>query len=216
MSMTNHPQTDGQSEHTNQQMEQGLCVLTSKQPRDWAKWLPLAQYTKNSWVNSTMKKAPFKLILGYTPTIKQPQRTPQMPSLEEHIKEIQCHCQEAQEAIKIAQQSLIKETAFKLFKIGDRVWLEKTNLPLPYESLKLAPKRYGPFPIIKKISDVSYKLKLPPTWKIHDTFHAGLLMLYKENDKYGSNFLEPPPELLNGEPKWEVEEIIGQRQNRNK
>jgi hypothetical protein len=78
------------------------------------------------------------------------------------------------------------------------------------------PKHYGPFPITKKISDISYKLKLPPIWKIHDTFHAGLLAPYKENDKYGSNFLEPLPELLDSEPEWEVEEIMGQRQYRNK
>ena len=44
----------------------------------------------------------------------------------------------------------------------------------------------------------------------------GLLMPYKENDKYRLNFLEPPPELLNSEPEWEVEEIMGQRQYRNK
>jgi hypothetical protein len=43
-----------------------------------------------------------------------------------------------------------------------------------------------------------------------------LLTPYKENDKYRPNFLEPPPELLNGEPEWEVEEIMGQRQYRNK
>jgi hypothetical protein len=44
----------------------------------------------------------------------------------------------------------------------------------------------------------------------------GLLMPYKENDKYRLNFLEPPPELLNSEPEWEVEEIMGQRQYWNK
>jgi hypothetical protein len=74
MSTMNHPQTNRQSECNNQQMEQGLCVLTSKQPQDWAKWLPIVQYTKNPWINSTMKKTPFKLILGYTPTIQQPRR----------------------------------------------------------------------------------------------------------------------------------------------
>jgi Chromo (CHRromatin Organisation MOdifier) domain len=216
MSTTNHPQTDGQSERTNQQMEQGLHVLTSKQPRDWAKWLPLTQYTKNSWINSTTKKTPFELILGYTPTIQQPCRATQMPSLKEHIQEIQCHRQEAQEAIKITQQCLVKETAFKPFKVEDHVWLEKTNLPLPYESSKLAPKCYRPFPITKKISNITYTLKLLPTWKIHDTFHAGLLAPYKENDKYGPNFLEPPPELLNGKPEWEVKEIMGQRKYWNK
>jgi Chromo (CHRromatin Organisation MOdifier) domain len=96
------------------------------------------------------------------------------------------------------------------------VWLERTNLPLPYESTKLAPKRYGPFPITQKISDTTYWLKLPKHWKIHDTFHTKLLTPYRQTDKYGPNFLEPPPELLEGEPEWEVEEIMGQRQIRNK
>jgi Integrase zinc binding domain len=124
MSTTNHPQTDGQSEHTNQQMEQGLRVLTSKQPRDWAKWLPIVQYTKNAWVNSTMKKTPFELILGYTPIIQQPRRVTHLPNLDEQIKEIQRHCQEAQEAINTAQKRLVKETNFKPFKVEDLVWLE--------------------------------------------------------------------------------------------
>jgi hypothetical protein len=83
MSMTNHPQTDGQSERTNQQMEQGLHILTSKQPRDWAKWLPIVQYTKNTWINSTTKKTPFELILGYTPVVQQPRRTTHLPNLDE-------------------------------------------------------------------------------------------------------------------------------------
>jgi Chromo (CHRromatin Organisation MOdifier) domain len=96
------------------------------------------------------------------------------------------------------------------------VWLERTNLPLPYESTKLTPKRYGPFPITQKISDTTYRLKLPGHWKIHDTFHAKLLTPYKQTDKYGPNFLEPPPELLEGKPEWEVEEIMGQRQLQNK
>jgi Chromo (CHRromatin Organisation MOdifier) domain len=64
--------------------------------------------------------------------------------------------------------------------------------------------------------DTTYQLKLPPHWKIHDTFHAKLLTPYKQTDKYGPNFLEPPPELLDGEPEWEVEEIMGQWQNWNK
>jgi hypothetical protein len=156
MSTMNHPQTNRQSEHTNQQMEQGLHMLTSKQPRDWAKWLPIMQYTKNAWVNSTTKKTPFELILGYMPTVQQPRRTTQLPNLDERLNKIKRHFQEAQEAISIAQKCLTKEMNFKPFKIRDSVWLERTNLPLPYELTKLTPKRYGPFPITQKISDMTY------------------------------------------------------------
>jgi hypothetical protein len=72
ISSTNHPQTHGQSERTNQTMEQYLQTVTSKDQKDWAKWIPLTQYIKNSWVNSITKKTPYKLILGYTPCIHQP------------------------------------------------------------------------------------------------------------------------------------------------
>jgi hypothetical protein len=42
------------------------------------------------------------------------------------------------------------------YTVGAQVWLEGKNLKLPYQSTKLAPKRYGPFRIIKEISPVGY------------------------------------------------------------
>jgi hypothetical protein len=38
-----------------------------------------------------------------------------------------------------------------------------------------------------------------------------LLSPYKEMEKYGHNFPEPPPNLINGEEEWEVECIVGMR-----
>ena len=76
---------------------------------------------------------------------------------------------------------------------------------------KLAPKWYGPFEVAAQISKVAYKLKLPPNWKIHDVFHASLLTPYKKTEQHGPNFLEPPPEIIEGEPEWEVDQIIKER-----
>ena len=76
---------------------------------------------------------------------------------------------------------------------------------------KLAPKQYGPFEVAAQISKVAYKLRLPPNWKIHDVFHASLLTPYKETEQHGPNFLEPPPEIIEGEPEWEVDQIIKER-----
>jgi Chromo (CHRromatin Organisation MOdifier) domain len=77
-----------------------------------------------------------------------------------------------------------------------------------YPSTKLGPKRYGPFPIIDVISPVVYRLQLPPHWCIHNVFHASLLTPYKEMEEHGRNFTEPPPDLMEGEPEYEVEQII--------
>src|SRR5712675_721471 len=91
------------------------------------------------------------------------------------------------------------------------------HLKLPHQKTKLAPKRYGPFPIIKEISPVAYQLSLPATWRIHDVFHASLLSAYHENDAHGPNFSRPSPDLIDGEEEYEVERIISHRlQGRSK
>jgi len=111
------------------------------------------------------------------------------------------------------QESWIKEKPRYIpFSVGSKVWLEGTNLQLPSNTTpKLSPRRYGPFKVVSQISKVAYKLKLPSTWKIHDVFHASLLTPYKETDQHGPNFLEPPPEILEGKLEWEVERILRER-----
>ena len=211
--MAYHPQTDGASERTNQSLEQYLCVFCGTQQNNWHSWLPLAQYTKNSWPSATTKKAPFDLLIGYTPRIHQPQRKSNIPAIEVCLQRIREAREAAQEAQRKAQESWVKEKPwFKPPEIGTKVWLEGTNLKLPSNiSPKLAPRRYGPFEVVSQISPVAYRLCLPPSWKIHNVFHASLLTPYKEMEQHGPNFLEPPPEIIEGKPEWEVERILQER-----
>ena len=94
------------------------------------------------------------------------------------------------------------------YKIGDQVWLEATHLKLRHQKTKLAPKRYGPFKVIKEISPIAYKIRLPMSWGIHDVFHASLLSPYWETAAHGPNFSRPPPDLIDGEEEYEVERIV--------
>jgi len=136
-----------------------------------------------------------------------------MPSLEQRLLSIEEARKAAQEAQRKAQESWIKEKPrHSPFFIGSKVWLEGTNLRLPSNvTPKLSPRRYGPFKVVSQISKVAYCLKLPISWKIHNVFHASLLMPYKEMEQHGPNFLEPPPETLDGEPEWEVEKVLKER-----
>src|SRR6266545_7289786 len=87
------------------------------------------------------------------------------------------------------------------------------HLKLPYQTTKINPKWYRPFWIIKEISPVVYHLKLPRTWRIHDVFHASLLSPYHETAQHRPNFFRPPPDLINGEEEYEVEQIRGHRRH---
>ena len=65
----------------------------------------------------------------------------------------------------------------------------------------------GPFEIQEVMGPVTYKLHLPPQWKIHNVFHGKTLTPYCETEVHGKNFPEPPPDLINGEEEFEVDSI---------
>ena len=61
---------------------------------------------------------------------------------------------------------------------------------------------------MKVLSPLSYQLQIPGSWKIHPVFHASLLTPYKKNEIHGPNFPEPPPDLINEEEEYEIEQIL--------
>jgi hypothetical protein len=64
---------------------------------------------------------------------------------------------------------------------------------------------------MKVISLVVFKLKIPDHWKIFDTFYALLLAPYHETIEHGPNYEEPAPDLIDGQPEYEVEQVLGAR-----
>ena len=87
------------------------------------------------------------------------------------------------------------------------VWLDSCHLKTNYH-MKMALKREGPFKILEVKGPLTYKLKLPETWRIHDTFHATLLMPYIETETHGPNYARPPPDIDNEEERYEIETIL--------
>ena len=58
---------------------------------------------------------------------------------------------------------------------------------------------------------MTYRLELPASWKIHNAFHAAVLHPYKETAIHGPNFPEPPPDLVEGQEEWEVDNVLASR-----
>ena len=53
-----HPQTDGQTEQMNQELEQYLRFFMEYRQRDWPEWLATAEFAVNNKVHSAMKMSP--------------------------------------------------------------------------------------------------------------------------------------------------------------
>ncbi len=205
-----HPQTDGQSERSNQWVEQYLRHICNLQQDNWAEALPLAQFTHNVWPNATTKETPFSLIMGWTPRATWTNTPSAAPSADKRMEELQIRRQHVQDSITQAQLLMARKgnSTFTPYQQGAMVWLEGVNLRTLYPTSKLAPKCYGPFPIKRVLSEVTYELELPPQWTIHPVFHAKLLTPYKETAMHGTNYTRPPPDLIKGEAEYEVEQIL--------
>jgi len=122
--------------------------------------------------------------------------------------------QVAYDARRTAEASWERRKHQQWFKEGDQVWLEGCNIHTSHPTAKLAPKRYGPFPITKVLGPVTYQLHLPEQWSIHPVFHTDLLTPYKEMEFHGRNFERLLPDLIDGNEEYEVERIVNSRRFR--
>ena len=65
MSTPYHPQTDGQTEWVNQEMEQMLCIYAERNPKEWTIWLPIVQMAYNTRLHTSIGHGPYKALFGY-------------------------------------------------------------------------------------------------------------------------------------------------------
>jgi len=209
-----HPETDGQSERTNQTVETALRIFGNYRQDDWSDWLPIVQYQLNSHVSNTTGFTPFEIWMGYIPRAHQPDRVSGMPEVQKRKEQLFEVRKQAQESMTRAQQSWAKKKRpHKPYAKGEKVWLKGKNLRTSHPTTKLRPRRFGPFKVTEVLGPTTYRLDLPSMWKIHNAFHGALLSPYQETEEHGVNFTEPPPELIEGEPEYEVEKILGSRRH---
>ncbi|SJL00960.1 uncharacterized protein ARMOST_04273 [Armillaria ostoyae] len=212
-----HPQTDGQTERVNQEVEKYLRIFINYHQNDWADWLPLAEFAHNNRAHSATGKSPFMILYGRNPRIiPDSPRTPnsKVPAASDFSKAIAQIHKETETALEQAadrmkaQYDKHKRPA-KEYHAGDKVWLDATNLHLPRPKKKLDDKRVGPFLVLEKTGASAYKLKLPPHWKIHPRFNEKLLSPFEPPSFPNQEQPPPPPpDLIDGEEEWEIEEIL--------
>jgi hypothetical protein len=206
-----HPRTDGQSERSNQWLETAIRFITDQKQKNWAPYLPIAQFAHNNWPSDTTRKSPFFLLMGFNPRADWIHATSPIPKVTLRLEQLKEARIQAREAMIKAQQSWVKHRDTPKYKEGDQVWLEGKNLRINQPTAKLAPRRHGPFKIIQVMSAVNYRLELPTQWSIHPVFHIDLLTPYKETIMHGPNFTRPTPELIDGEEEYSIEKILDSR-----
>ena len=211
LSTAYHPQSDGETECVNQEVETYLRIFCGSNPGSWADKISHAEFAHNHRPHSVTSQSLFYLMMGYEPhALPSLISNSSIPAVESCLKSLAAARDEALAAHELARQVMSSRNnrGFSPFAKGDKVWLEARNLKRSIANPKFTPKCEGPFMIVKVLSPIMYQLCLPRTWKIHHTFHASLLTLYKENEVHGWNFPALPPDLIEGKEEYEIEKIL--------
>lgn len=92
----------------------------------------------------------------------------------------------AQNSLAKASMQMKKYRRSLKFSMGDKVLLKLS--PHIWKKLKsriihkgLVQKYEGPFKVLKKVGNVTYRLKLPYAYRIYSTFHLSFLKLFYED-----------------------------------
>ena len=195
LSSSFHPQSDGQTERTNQTIERMLRTFIQTDQSQWERLLPALELAFNTTPNASTGLSPFQVITGENPRTGKSYelltyyKTPPMQKqfkmwVARAIKHLACAQRKQQKYANAHRREVT-------YQVGDQVWLATSHLPT--EGCRKFKERFiGPFPVVEVISPVAYKLELPPTINTHPVFHVSLLKPYIHH-----------PEMHRQQPEWE-------------
>lgn len=212
-----HPQSNGQSERANQELEAALRCVASHNQSTWSEQLPWIEYAHNSHTSSATGKSPFEASLGYQP--------PLLPAIEGELSvpSVQAHLRRCRRAWRATRAALLRtkernkaladrhRTPAPEYAIGQQVWLSTRFVPLRTESKKLSPQFIGPFPIDAVVNPVSVRLKLPRNMRIHNVFHVSQVKPVLSSPLCPPSGAPPPPRLLDGQLVYNITRIMDSR-----
>jgi len=170
-----HPQTNGQTERINQELEQYLRMFIDHRQEQWPEWLGTAEFAYNNKAHSSTRTSPFKANYEQDPRMgfeeKKKGKYVGVEKFMEKMKEIQ---EEAKVVLRKVQEDMRKYADRKRsdaeeYKVGDLVMLSTKDLKYQMvrrRTKKLTERFVGPYRVKEIVSSNTVKLELPSTVKI--------------------------------------------------
>ena len=215
-----HPQTDGQTERMNQEVEQYLRFFIEHRQKDWLEWLAMAEFAINNKVHTATKTSPF--MANYRKELRMGgdiRRKGKVESAIEFAEKMKRVHEEAEAALRKTQEEMKRyadrgRKEAENWKKGDRVLLSTKDLVFKERPTKKLTERYvGPYAIEEVVSSNAVKLQLPSSMRIHPVVNISQIVRYKEQMK-GQKKEEGKPVEIEGVEEWEVEKILNKKKIR--
>ena len=169
-----HPQTDGQIEQMNQELEQYLQFFVDYRQKDWLEWLASAEFVVNNKTHTATKVSLF--MANYGKEVRMGgdiRKKGKVKSTTEFVERMKKVHEEAEVALKTIQEEMKRyadrsRKEMEKWKREDRVLLSTKDLVFKERPMKKLMERYiGPYAIEEIVSLNAVKLRLPNSMRIH-------------------------------------------------
>jgi len=219
-----HPQTDGQTERVNQEIETYLRVFINHRQDDWADWLPLAEFSYNNRIHAATHRTPFELDTGQHPRMgTESARTSTVEAADAFATRMSQMQEEAKAALSHAADEMAKyydrhRQRAPQFQVGEKVWLNAQNYTTDRPTKKLDHRWIGPFKILKVISPAALKLQLTAKQKgVHPVVSVTNIRRYTPDDvAERPQEPRPGPDVIDGKEEYEAERILDSKYSRGR
>jgi len=224
LSTAYYPQTDGQTERINQELEQYLRVFIDHRQEQWPDWLGIAEFAYNNKVHAATKTSPFKANYSQDPKMGfEERRKRKYEAVEKFIERMRKIQEEAKVVLGKAQEEMKKFANRKRreeeeYRVGDLVLLSMKDLKWQMKGRrleKLTERFVDPYKVKGIVLSNVIELELPKSIKIHPVVNVSRVRLYKPQME-GQKKIPPKLVIIEGEEEFEVEKILNKRTIRGK
>jgi len=224
-----HSETDDQSERANQDVERGLRTYCNYMQDDWAKWIPMVEFSDNFNTSSATSMTPFYFNKEFHPRMSFDPDTTDYETTRERLearkaddiairmKELLSFGRQQLEKTKLVTEVQInKHRRDVTYEVGDWVWLSFRNVKTTRLCKDLKDKQLSFYQITAKVGTF-YHLRLPVSMKhLHPMFSSKLLRPYSE-DPLPEQHSEPLRSItIEDDEHWKVDDILNFRRYRGR
>jgi len=187
--MAYHPETDRQTERTNQELEQYLRMYVNHRQNNWAEWLATAEFAFNNKVHTATKMSPFQVNYGRELRMGfDIRKKGKNEKAEEFVKEMKERHEEARAALVKSQEEMKRQAdrnrkEAEEYRVGNKVLIITKDFSMELMkrvTKKLTEKFIGPYVVKKIVSENAVELELPASLRIHLVVNVRRIVKYSE------------------------------------
>jgi transposase InsO family protein len=224
MSTAYHPQSDGQTERLNRELEQQLRTHANRTGTNWKQWLSVVEMHYNSDVHESTGKTPYEMDGvdwrdQWALAMRAPRAALSNDDANDLLRDIRTTWEDARQVmLKMREQQrkyADQRRRDERYQVGDLVMLSTEKLAVGRGKLK--DRWVGPFAVKEAYANgVNVRLELPDEYsRLHPVFHVERLKRFVPSAVDWPNREQPDrprAPLSDGKKKYWAVRIIGKKE----